>query len=97
MSDRPIVKSTPLFPLGQCVITANANGVLHPEDVKRALDRHAGCDWGDVCESDWKENEAGLTCGLRLFSSYRDRWGQKFYIITEHDRSATTILLPEDY
>src|SRR5882724_2369381 len=76
MSDRPIVKSTPLLPplfqLGQCVITANANSVLHSEDVKRALDRHASGDWGDLCESDWRENEVGLTCGLRLFSTYRD-------------------------
>jgi hypothetical protein len=97
MSDQPIVKPASLFPLGHCVITANANSVLHPEDVNRALARHASGDWGDVCESDCKENEVGLTCGLRLFSIYRDRWGQKFYIITEHDRSVTTTLLPEDY
>lgn len=89
--------STALFPMGQCVITANAKDRLHAEDVKLALDRHAGGDWGDLCEQDWKENEIGLAQGLRLFSVYRDCGGAKFYIITEHDRSVTTVLLPEDY
>jgi len=86
-----------LFPLGQCVITANATDVLHPEDVRNAMDRHKSGDWGDLCPEDWKENELAIASGLRLFSRYRDRWGQKFYIITEHDRSVTTVLLPEDY
>jgi hypothetical protein len=88
---------TALFPLGQCVITANARDVLHPEDVKLAIDRHASGDWGDLCDSDRAENELALASALRLFSRYRDRWGQKFYVITEHDRSVTTVLLPEDY
>jgi hypothetical protein len=86
-----------LFPLGACVITANAKDTLHPEDVKLAIDRHAQGDWGDLCQHDWKENEIGLAQGLRLFSRYKDRAGALFYIITEHDRSATTVLLPEDY
>ena len=86
-----------LFPLGQCVITANAKDTLHPEDVKLALDRHTCGDWGDLCQHDWKENEVGLTQGLRLFSRYKDRAGQTFYVITEHDRSLTTVLLVEDY
>ena len=86
-----------LFPLGQCVITANAKDTLNPLDVKLALDRHVSGDWGELCEHDWKENEVALSQGLRLFSSYKDRSGTKFYIITEHDRSVTTVLLPEDY
>jgi hypothetical protein len=86
-----------LFPLGERVITANARDTLHPEDVKLSLDRHARGDWGELCQDDWKENEMSLAQGLRLFSNYADRSGKSFYIITEHDRSVTTVLLPEDY
>jgi hypothetical protein len=87
----------PLFPLGRSVITRTALDVLHPEDVQVCLERHASGDWGELSEQDWKENEVGLRQGLRLFSVYHDRSKTKFYIITEHDRSVTTILLPEDY
>lgn len=86
-----------LFPLGECVITANAKNQLHPEDVQRSLDRHAQGDWGDLCQDDWKQNELGVADSGRLFSRYRDRSHVLFYIITEHDRSVTTVLLPEDY
>ena len=86
-----------LFPLGQCLVTANAKDGLHPEDVKLALDRHARGDWGDLCRQDWDENQIALAQDLRLFSRYKDRCGTSFYIITEHDRSVTTVLLPEDY
>jgi hypothetical protein len=85
------------FLLGQVVITAHAKDVLHPEDVPIYLARHARCDWGDVDEDDRRENELSLNQRLRLFSVYHDRTGKKFWIITEADRSATTILLPEDY
>jgi hypothetical protein len=85
------------FPLGQVVITANAKDKLHPEDHARALARHKSGDWGDVDEADRQENEVSLAQGLRLFSVYHDRAGTKFWIITEADRSVTTILLPEDY
>jgi len=86
-----------VFPLGQCVITANAKDTLHPEDVKFALDRHSRGDWGELCQSDWKENEISLAQNMRLLSRYKDRAGVCFWIITEADRSATTILLPDDY
>lgn len=88
---------TALFPLGQCVITANAKDQLHPEDVKLALDRHVQGDWGELCDADRQENARAFRDGSRLFSVYRDRGAVKFYIITEHDRSVTTVLLPEDY
>jgi hypothetical protein len=88
---------TQLFPMGQLVTTRNALDVLHPADVKSCLARHASGDWGDLCENDWKENEVALVQNLRLFSVYRDRSKFKFYVITEYDRSVTTVLLPEDY
>jgi len=88
---------TTLFPLGRTVITQNALATLQPEDVKLCLDRHIAGDWGKLCDEDRKENERALRQGHRLFSRYLDRSGTAFYIITEHDRSVTTILLPEDY
>jgi hypothetical protein len=85
------------FALGQVVITSKAKDALHPEDVPIALDRHVSGDWGDVDEHDRGENQISLDQHLRLFSVYHDRNRVKFWIITEADRSATTILLPEDY
>ena len=85
------------FKLGQTLITPNARDTLNPEDVLAALQRHAGCDWGDCSEEDAAENEFALDKYLRLFSVYHDRNGVKFWIITEADRQVTTILLPEDY
>jgi hypothetical protein len=58
--------------------------------------RHALGDWGDLCEEDKKENEYSLQHELRLMSAYEEN-GTKFWIITEADRSCTTILLPEEY
>ena len=86
-----------LFALGESVITRNAHVALHPEDVKLCLARHARGDWGDLSDDDRNENHVALGQGLRLFSVYTDRGGVKFWIITEADRSATTVLLPEDY
>jgi hypothetical protein len=85
------------FTLGQTVITRTAMNILHPEDVLAAMRRHAIGDWGEVCHEDWAENEISLDQGFRILSAYRDRNDRKFWIITEADRSATTVLLPEDY
>ena len=94
MNQNPLAQS---FPLGQTVITRAARVQLHPEDVYASLQRHARRDWGDVCPADREENELSLREGFRLLSAYRDRHGTKFWIITEADRSVTTVLLPEDY
>lgn len=85
------------FPLGQIVMTTAALRKLDPCDVKEALLRHGWRDWGDVCADDCRANDRALAEGGRLFSVYYDRAGVKFWIITEHDRRATTILLPDDY
>ena len=94
MNHNPLSQS---FQLGQTVITRNALDRLHPEDVWTSLQRHAGRDWGDVCPEDAAENELSLREGFRLLSAYRDRNGTKFWIISEADRSSTTVLVPEDY
>lgn len=85
------------FRWGKVVITANANEVLSAADTDRALLRHTTCDWGDVSDKDWaRNNEAMLQNNAQVLSVYTDSNGIKFWIITEHDRSATTILLPSD-
>jgi len=66
-------------------------------DVQKALGRHASGDWGDLCRDDWKLNNSALTQEDRILSSYTTREGVKFWIITECDRSATTVLLPDEY
>ena len=89
--------TTPKFALGQTVITANAKAVLPELDVVLALQRHHSGDWGDVDDHDRQVNEDALRNGDRLVSIYKSVRDQKFYIITEWDRSVTTVLLPEDY
>jgi hypothetical protein len=64
--------------------------------VRRCLDRHLSGDWGEMCEEDLRANEEALREGARLFSSYQTELG-KIWVITEADRAATTILLPEEY
>ena len=85
------------FPLGRIVATPNALSRLTPEEVLVALGRHASGDWGDLSAEDVAENELSLREGFRLLSAYRSADGQKFWIITEADRSSTCVLLPEDY
>lgn len=87
----------PAFPLGRVVITKGAEQKLDPLDVAVALVRHSRGDWGDVSESDRQENELSLKHGYRLLSVYHAKDETKFWIITEADRSATTVLLPDDY
>ena len=85
------------FSLGRLLMTPAAQEVLDPQEIAAAVRRHAGGDWGEVDEHDRRENELSLRQGLRLLSAYSGRCGKRFWVITEADRSATTILLPEDY
>ena len=89
----PIAK----FRLGHIVSTPNALEHLSQEDILTGIQRHQAGDWGDVCEDDRKENDLSLEGGFRLLSVYHAANGTKFWLITEWDRSVTTILLPEDY
>ena len=85
------------FALGRLVATPAALETLTFDDIMAALARHHRGDWGDVGREDHAENERSLQQGFRLFSVYHGANGTKFYIITEHDRSITTVLLPSDY
>jgi len=86
------------LPLGRVLATPGALKVLresggHPFDY---LARHATGDWGDICKEDRRENELSLRHGRRVLSSYTLGEG-RIWVITEADRSVTTILLPEEY
>ena len=85
------------FRLGHIVATPNALTSLTEEDIVAAIQRHQAGDWGDLPEEDRQENELSLQQGFRLLSAYCSAQGVKFWIITEADRSVTTLLLPEDY
>lgn len=86
------------FPLGQTVATPGALALLDtsPELLNTLIARHVAGDWGDLDGEDKAANESALVSQERIFSSYDTDHG-KFWIITEHDRSATTVLLPSEY
>jgi hypothetical protein len=85
------------FSLGRLTATPAALQYLTNEDTMSALRRHVVGDWGEVDSEDKAANDRALIEGTRLLSVYSTAAGVKFWIITEADRSATTILLPEDY
>jgi hypothetical protein len=84
------------FPLGQLVVTRAAASRLTPDEIADGIVRHARGDWGDISPEDAAENELALREGFRLLSAY-GRGERRYWVITEADRSATTILLPDDY
>ena len=87
------------FALGQTFITPGAQEVLESsgETAIQFLRRHVSGDWGEVSEEDAQENELSLREGFRLLSAFRTKDQKAIWIITEADRSATTILLPSEY
>jgi hypothetical protein len=89
----------PLFAAGRLVATPGALAVL--EQVNKSplefLSRHLRGDWGDLCQEDKTENELSLKHGFRLMSSYPITDTEKLWVITEADRSVTTLLLREEY
>jgi hypothetical protein len=87
------------FELGVVVATPGALELLGSVEVSPSMlvERHASGDWGDVPSEDARENEYSLKYGFRLLSSYPLPGGERVWIITEADRSVTTLLLPEDY
>lgn len=87
----------PPVPLGRVVATANAMRSVPQSEMSAGLMRHAAHDWGEVCQEDKQINDDAALGGDRLLSAYTSANGTKFWIITEWDRSVTTILLPEDY
>lgn len=89
----------PLFPAGQIVATPGALTLLEQANQSplEFLSRHLRGDWGDLCQEDKTENELSLKHGFRLLSSYQVTDTERLWIITEADRSVTTLLLPAEY
>jgi hypothetical protein len=87
------------FSLGRIVATPGGLQALERANQSAApfLTRHAGGDWGELDRADIRENEYSLAHGFRLLSSYTTAAGEKLWIITEADRSAPTVLLPDEY
>ena len=91
--------TTTRFPLGRILATPGALRVMQEagESPLRLLKRHAHGDWGDLHEDDQRANELAIRRGMRVLSAYVLTTDERVWVITEADRSATTILLPEEY
>jgi hypothetical protein len=87
------------FPLGRVVATPGALSALEKAEQLPAafLDRHVNGDWGEVSDADKQANEVSIEQGTRILSAYTTSAGDTIWILTEADRSATTMLLPEEY
>ena len=96
---KPETAPQPLFALGQIVGTPGAIEAMGQaeQDPTELLTRHVTGDWGQLEEEDKQENERSVAQGFRILSAYTLDTGVKLWVITEADRSATTILLPSDY
>ena len=86
-------------PLGQIVATPGSLQAIEEAGQTPAefLKRHQQGDWGEVCGEDWQLNDESLKDGTRILSAYRTAKNVRVWIITEADRSSTTILLPDEY
>ncbi|MDD5095431.1 MAG: hypothetical protein PHV74_13790 [Dehalococcoidia bacterium] len=94
--------ATKKFDMGWLMFTRGVNDKVSEDEgfakfVVKSLGRHLSGDWGDLPKEDKAENELSLKEGFRLLSAYEAEGLPKIWIITEADRSATTILFPEEY
>ena len=87
------------FPLGQILITPGARDALAQsgQTSGQFLARNCACDWGEVSNATRDQNNQALVSGDRLHSIYSTSNGAKLWVITEADRSVTTLLLPDEY
>jgi hypothetical protein len=92
-------KITPMFALGHVVATRGSMNAMSELSIApiSLLHRHVTGDWGDLDTADRKANSDAIDSGMRIFSSYQINPETKIWIITEADRSSTTLLLPEEY
>jgi hypothetical protein len=87
------------FPLGQLLMTPGAIEALEEagQSPQEFISRHARLEQGELCEEDHKENLFSVDKSLRIFSAFKTAKGEKIWLITEADRSSTTVLLPSEY
>lgn len=97
MTASPSEITVPLFELGAIRSTRGALDAFDIfEEIRPCILRHACGDYGDICEEDKTANTQALTDGTRIVSAYELTAG-RLLVITEHDRSATTAMLPSEY
>lgn len=94
-----VISEAAIFSLGRTVATPHALQALAQQGITplSLLKRHASGDWGDVPPDDAEANQIALKSGSRLFSSYHISPDANIWVITEADRSVTTLLLPSEY
>lgn len=90
------------FPVGEVVVTSGVHNLIQTNAdfalfVSKSFTKHCNGDWGDLCEEDKKTNEEALKYHYRILSKYEFNGETSIYIITEWDRSVTTILFPSEY
>ena len=97
--EQPDEHIKPLFGLGQIVGTPGALDAIEEAEQEpfELLLRHVTGDWGDLDDEDKEENELSVKQGFRILSAYNLETDVKVWVITEWDRSVTTILLPDEY
>lgn len=88
--------------MGRLLMTRGVNDLVAEDEafakfVTSSLTRHRRGDWGNLTDEDKQENELSLKAGYRILSAYEAKGLPKIWIITEADRSATTILFPDEY
>ena len=92
-----------LFPLGTCYLTPGIQELIeqHQLPLPEFMYRHQTGDWSEMSAEDQQENKLSLQEGYRIFSAYQYKpnteFSTKIWIITEADRSSTTVLLPSEY
>ena len=91
------IKISEKFDLGEVIIAAAAESLISQEDYMAALDRHKDCDWGDVPEADWQQNNEHVKSKGMINSVYYDSAGTKFLIITDPRHNVTSVLTMDDY
>lgn len=100
MATNTLTKPQQRFSMGHLVMTRDVANLVEQGRLDPApyIARHLKADWGDLSDHDWRANDLALRSGEdRLFSSYEIDPGLRIYIITEWDRSVTTLMLPSDY
>ena len=93
----PACGPRPQFDAGRLVATPGVLMRVPQDEIDSAVSRHLQGDWGELEGDDWHMNDRALRIGGRIFSVYQSSSGTKFWIITEADRTATSVLLPEEY
>lgn len=95
----PIAIICPLFPLGELRVTPGALSLFQgqPDLLRDTIRRHAEGDWGDLSAADKRYNKAAIKKGERVLSAYQVTETDRVWIITEADRSVTTVLLPDEH